>query len=67
MVETFTPVSKSTFEEYRKKSSDGSPPMLAKTRFDLSLIAYNAVSGHEDRSDDASSKMQEMRRSHIVD
>ena len=34
--------------------------------FGLFLIARNAASSHEDRSDDVSSKMQEMRRSNIV-
>ena len=37
-----------------------------KRVFDLFLIARSAASDHEDRSDDVSSKMQEMRWSYIV-
>ena len=37
-----------------------------KRVFGLFLIARNAASGREDRSDDVSSKMQEMRRSYVV-
>jgi hypothetical protein len=37
-----------------------------KRVFRLFLIARNAASGYEDRSDDVSSKMQEMRPFYIV-